>query len=81
MLKNLGCFVLLSCSGVDWPREKTQLLISSVDMFGSVFQIALCEGGRHNLRLINSQISPRVLSPLAELADALRDRQHVGAQH
>lgn len=48
-------------------------------MFSGVFQIALCEGGRHNLSVINAQISQRGLSPLAEAADALRGRQHPGA--
>lgn len=54
------------------------LLILSFNMFSSVFQVALCEGGRHNLCLINAWISQRALSPLAELADALRGREHPG---
>lgn len=79
-LKNLGCFVLLLSLCWCWfALWKYRLLILSFNMFSSVFQIALCEGEKHNLCVIKAQLSQRGLFPSAELADAFRGRQHPGA--
>lgn len=66
-------------AGVDLPCENIRLLILSFNMFSSVFQIALCEGEKHNLCVIKAQLSQRGLFPSAELVDAFRGRQHPGA--
>lgn len=72
-------FSPLPYTGVDLPCENIRLLVLSFNMFSSVFQIALCEGARHNLCFIKAQISQRGLFPSPELVDAFRGRQHPGA--
>lgn len=65
-------FSSFPCAGVDLPCENIHLLILSFNMFSSVFQIALCEGERHNLCVIKAQISQSGLFSSAEIVDVFR---------